>query len=86
MIAEYRDQGPYLESEHTMEHYRERWYPNLFERTDYETWAANGELSLVERAVDRVDQILEDHEPKALPEAVLERLEEIVNRAQTEGA
>ena len=70
MIAEYRDEGPYLESEHTSRHYRDRWYPKLFERGGYDAWKKQGSLSLAERASARVDQLLKEHQPDPLPESV----------------
>ena len=34
--------GSYLETDHTLAHYRERWYPTLIDRRGYEPWRAAG--------------------------------------------
>ncbi len=82
MIAEYSDEGPYLKSDHTRRHYRDRWYPTLFERASYHTWMEKGGKSLGERAAARVDQILSEHQPAPLPADVTKRLREIVQQAE----
>jgi trimethylamine--corrinoid protein Co-methyltransferase len=81
LIAEYRDQGPWLESDHTDRNFRRRWYPDLFERADYETWLERGGQDLGQRAVKRVETLLEEHRPEALPEDVQQELEGIIVRA-----
>jgi trimethylamine---corrinoid protein Co-methyltransferase len=77
LIAEYRDQGPYLEAEHTRENYRRHWYPDLFERGDYATWVNKDGESLLERATKRVEDILCEHDPERLPEDVRQKLRDI---------
>ena len=81
LIAEFRDQGPYLGSEHTRKNFRRRWYPDLFERADYETWLERGGQDLGERATSRVKELLEQHEPERLPKDVEQRLEGVIARA-----
>ena len=81
LIAEYQDQGPWLESDHTDRNFRRRWYPDLFERADYETWLDRGGQDLGQRAASRVAAILEEHRPEALPQDVQKELEAIVARA-----
>ena len=39
--------GQSLDHPHTLKHFRERWYPNLFERTNYNNWEKNGRKDLV---------------------------------------
>jgi trimethylamine--corrinoid protein Co-methyltransferase len=82
LIAQYRDEGPYLESEHTIRHYRDRWYPALFERVGYDAWRKRGGLSLGERASARVDQLLEEHQVEPLPEQIAARIRAIVMRTE----
>ena len=81
LIAELRDEGNYLETDHTMEHYRDRWYPELFERRSYDSWLDRGGRDLGERASEFVEQVLTEHEPEALPDHVREQLRRIVQRA-----
>lgn len=73
--------GHFMESEHTLMHFRDRWYPNLIEHFNYESWMDKGGLDLARRAAERVTKILENHQPEPLPSQVQQRLKEIVERA-----
>jgi trimethylamine--corrinoid protein Co-methyltransferase len=80
VIEEVGPEGNYLKTEHTRKHYKERWYPNLFERDTYDSWHGKGGKTLVERAADEVDLILSEHEPESLPSKIKEKLKGIVHR------
>jgi len=73
--------GSFLEADHTIRHYRERWYPDLIDRRSHSAWAARGGLDLAERAAARVDQILANHQPEPLDPAVAAAIHAIVERA-----
>lgn len=81
LIAEKGPEGQYLETEHTHKHFRERWYPDLFERKTYDMWASEGEKALAERASDRVAQIILEHKPEPLPPDLVNQLRKIVEKA-----
>jgi trimethylamine--corrinoid protein Co-methyltransferase len=81
LIDQLGPEGNYLDSDHTMAHFRERWYPDLFERGNYDQWQAKGATSLGERAVERVEKILAEHEPEPLPEDVAQAVHAVVERA-----
>jgi trimethylamine--corrinoid protein Co-methyltransferase len=81
LIDEMGPEGNYLDSDHTMAHFRERWYPDLFERGNYDQWQAKGAKSLGERAVEGVEKILAEHEPEPLPEDVARGVHAVVERA-----
>jgi trimethylamine--corrinoid protein Co-methyltransferase len=81
VIAEKKAEGQYLDTEHTQKHFRERWYPDLFERKTYEMWAREGGQTLAERASERVTQILSSHKPDILPPKLAEKLRHIVEEA-----
>ncbi len=81
VIAELGPDGDFLQTEHTLKHFRERWYPALFERASYETWLKAGGKTLVERAAEKVDSVLAEHRPEPLPEKVRGKIREIVVRA-----
>ncbi len=72
--------GNYLATKHTKKHFRETWYPGLFERGTYPEWEKKGSKSLIERASEQVENILTHHEPEALPEEVMGRLQDILER------
>jgi trimethylamine--corrinoid protein Co-methyltransferase len=82
LIAELGPEGNFLNTPHTLKHYRERWYPSLFERATYANWLSKGGKSLVERAKEKIDSVLAEHKPEPLPVKTRERLREIVLRAK----
>jgi trimethylamine--corrinoid protein Co-methyltransferase len=74
--------GQYLDSEHTLAHFRERWYPSVFDRDNYDNWLAHGGKSYAERAAERVSEILVEHKPELLTKDVRNRVNAIVRRAE----
>jgi len=82
VIAELGPEGDFLNTPHTLKHYRERWYPDLFERATYEGWLSKGGKSLAERAKEKIDSVLAEHKPEPLPVKTREKLREIVLRAK----
>ena len=83
VIEEAGPEGNYLKTEHTRKHYKERWYPNLFERGTYDSWIGKGGKTLVERAADEVNRILSEHEPESLHSKIKEKLKGIVLRTRS---
>ena len=81
VIAERGPEGQYLDTEHTRKYFRERWYPDLFERNTYDMWAGGGSKTLAERASAKVAHILSSHKPEPLPQSVLTKLRAIVEKA-----
>ena len=73
--------GSFLETDHTMTRYRERWYPGLFDRRAYEPWRAAGAATLTERAASRVDELLGRHVPAPLDPDVERAVRAVVDRA-----
>lgn len=82
VIAKVGVEGQFLSTDHTLKHYRERWYPRFFDRSAYETWIEKGGKSFSERAKKEIDDILADHKPEPLPFRVKETLRDIVQRAR----
>jgi trimethylamine--corrinoid protein Co-methyltransferase len=73
--------GQFLDSDHTRAHFRERWYPALFERDRHSRWMARGSKTLAQRATDRVEAILAEHRPEPIPPAAAQAVHAIVERA-----
>lgn len=84
VIVEAGSEGQYLKTKHTLKHYKERWYPNFFERLDYGTWLDRGGKNFSERASEKIETILIEHKPEALQPEVKKRLNEIVRKAERE--
>jgi trimethylamine--corrinoid protein Co-methyltransferase len=84
LIDQMGPEGNYLDSDHTMAHFRKRWYPEIFERGNYDQWQAKGAKSLGERAVERVEKILAEHKPEPLPQDVAKGVHAVVERASAQ--
>jgi trimethylamine--corrinoid protein Co-methyltransferase len=82
LIEQLGDEGDYLKTEHTLKHYRDRWYPRLFGRDAYESWLDKGGKDLGERASELVEQVLAEHKPEPLPDPIRKLLRRIVQEAQ----
>jgi trimethylamine--corrinoid protein Co-methyltransferase len=82
LIDQVGPDGQFLDSEHTFKHFRERWYPSLFDRNNYDGWLASGGKTLAERAAERVETILAEHKPEPLPKDVAQAIRAIVQRAE----
>jgi len=82
LIDEVGPDGQFMEADHTLEHFRDRWYPTILERYDYERWLERGGEDLGQRAADRVEEILNEHRPEPLPNRLQERLRQIIEDAE----
>jgi trimethylamine---corrinoid protein Co-methyltransferase len=82
VIAELGADGDFLNTDHTLKHYHERWYPTFFERVNYDSWLKKGGKDFVQRAAEAVDRILAEHTPEPLPVKVREKLRAICRRAE----
>ena len=77
--------GEYVTSQHTLQHFRDGWFPTLVgDRNTHEAWVAKGKKTLGDRANEKVREILENHVPKPLPDAVKAQVEAIIDRAAKE--
>lgn len=71
----------FLATDHTHEHFREDWYPDLFDHQNYEHWAGTGSKTLRMRAREAVIEILESHAPEPLDPELEGQLADIIERA-----
>ena len=58
--------GDFLSTEHTLEHFRQVWYPSLLDRSDYTAWEAAGRPTLQEAARAAARRALDEHQPPLL--------------------
>jgi trimethylamine--corrinoid protein Co-methyltransferase len=77
--------GDFLKAKHTQNHYRDDWYPTLFNRRNHESWVGEGSQSLRERARDEITRLLAEHQPEALPEDVAKALQGVIDRTVAAG-
>jgi trimethylamine--corrinoid protein Co-methyltransferase len=82
LIDEIGIEGDFLDTDHTLAHYRERWYPDLFERLSFSAWQSRGSRTLAERAGARVDEVLGRHVAPSLEDEVRAAVWAIVARAE----
>jgi trimethylamine--corrinoid protein Co-methyltransferase len=77
--------GDFLVLKHTKDHYREDWYPTLFDRQNHANWKEDGGQTLHERAREKVKRILAEHQPEALPEDVAQGVQGVIDRTVKSG-
>lgn len=85
VIAKTGPDGQYLDTDHTYTHYRDIWYPTLFERDTYDSWLAKGGRTLEQRAAERVEAFLSEHKPEPLPKDAAQAIGAIVEGAEERG-
>jgi trimethylamine--corrinoid protein Co-methyltransferase len=74
--------GDFLTTPHTTEHFRSVWYPRVFDRRPYESWANTGKKLAPERAREIARQAITTHKPAPLPDETLETLTAIIAEAE----
>ena len=74
--------GHFLGEEHTFEHFRENWIPQLLDRAPRDEWEQDGAPTLGDRTADRVREILEHHKPTPLPEEAAAALAATIEQAE----
>jgi trimethylamine--corrinoid protein Co-methyltransferase len=84
LIDEVGPDGQFLDSRHTLQHFRRRWYPTLIDRQNYDNWLAQGGKTLEQRAAERVERILAEHKPEPLPRHIAQAVHGIVERAEAQ--
>jgi trimethylamine--corrinoid protein Co-methyltransferase len=83
VIKEVGHTGLHLAHPHTVANFRrELWIPTLWDRRDWDSWLVAGGKSMAERAAERVEQILREHEPEPIDEALAREIDNIVKSAE----
>jgi trimethylamine--corrinoid protein Co-methyltransferase len=79
VIHEVGPRGHFLESEHTLENFRQNiWQPKLFERNSYEAWKLAGAKDLFAKLNERVREILDSHRTDPLPAEAQAKIAEVL--------
>jgi len=73
--------GEYLTEDHTYDHYREWFMPKLQDRSDWETWLAEGSRTMLEHTREETDRLLAHYEPDPLDAQLLDELKNLVAAA-----
>jgi trimethylamine--corrinoid protein Co-methyltransferase len=79
VIAQGGRQGQFLTHPHTLKHLRStQWRPRLICRSGYERWSAEGRTSLLDRAHERLNQILNTHTARPVDRKMAAAIEALV--------
>ena len=68
--------GHFLDEEHTLNHFRNVWYPQLFERIDDDRWLEKGAKHFEERLREKTQQAMA-YVPTPLPPEVVRELDRL---------
>lgn len=66
--------GHYLNEDHTMQHFKDVWYSDLFDRKVYDVWLEEGGLKFEQRLLAKTQELMK-HKPEPLPDDVLKEIE-----------
>ena len=72
--------GHFLQDDHTLNHFRENWQPDLTDRKAYETWKMEGSMSMGQRAKQKVRHILDNYRPQPLQAEAEAKIDKILSR------
>lgn len=77
LIHELGPGGDYMSAEHTLEHFRNELYipPDVIDKKNRNTWEAEGKRDIFQRAHEKVEHILANHEVPVLDEAIEAKLD-----------
>ncbi len=78
LIDQVGPDGDFMSTKHTLVHFKEDWYPRLFDRQNHDEWQAGGSKTLRQRARERALHLIETHQPAPLAADVQAALDEIV--------
>jgi trimethylamine--corrinoid protein Co-methyltransferase len=81
VIDEVGPGGEYVTTDHTLRHFRNSWYPRVFDRLNYHSWVDAGRQTAIETARGLALQAIAEHHPEPLSDTTLETLRGIVSAA-----
>lgn len=71
--------GDFMSADHTFEHFRDYWFPTLFERRRASEWEAAGRQRLRDRLREKTTSLLDEHEPEPLADSVREEVDYVLH-------
>ena len=75
--------GHFLDDDHTLDHFKENWQPDLTNRKTHEDWNSQGAKSMGQLAKEKIKGILKNHRPAPLPTEVDAEIERILEEAKS---
>ncbi len=82
VIEELGPTGDYMSHQHTLDNFRRAYHSKMVDKRPYSQWEKKGATTMEQRAAERVDKILAEHEAPALPDDVQRGIKQIVEREQ----
>ena len=82
LIDEAGPAGEYVTKDHTYEHWKEWFFPKLQDRSDWETWCANGKKTMLDRVNEETQRILDEYEPEPIDDGIRKDLKKIIDEAE----
>jgi trimethylamine---corrinoid protein Co-methyltransferase len=73
--------GHFLNSDQTLNRFRDFWYPTLLDRSIRSTWLRKGATTLGNRLNAKVKEIIKDHKPEPMNKSIVKQVNEILSRA-----
>jgi trimethylamine--corrinoid protein Co-methyltransferase len=71
--------GQFMNTDHTLGHWRQLWTPRLFDRQRLERWEARGAKDINQRLREKTISILDSYSVEPLPDSVEAEIELILN-------
>ena len=81
VIDEVGPGGEFITHDHTYEYWREWFKPQLMDRSDWETWNAEGSLTMLDRVKAETQRILDTHQPEPIDDKIMKELKKIIEDA-----
>ena len=75
--------GKFIDTDHTLAHFKEDYYPELLDQQMYDNWFAEGGTTLKERAKVKVEEILATHQPPFVDPDICSKLQEVVDNTES---
>lgn len=72
--------GHFLTDEHTLNHFKENWKPDITDRNSFEIWRKSGSTSMGQRAKEKIRHLLKNHEPEPLPPEIDGEIDKLLKR------
>ncbi len=73
--------GNFLGADHTLRHFREVWYPRVFDRQAHHAWVQSGRPTALDKARAIAREAIARHTPPSLPAATLDALHALIAEA-----
>lgn len=82
VIGEVGPGGNFLMADHTAMHFKETWAPTLIDRFGYSTWENQGGKNMTQRTREKLGDILNSHQPKALDQSGKKAIDDVLVAAE----